>query len=65
MAIHDFDIARWLLGEPVDGGVRAAACLVDPAIGAAGDIDTAKTLLRTASGKLCADQQQPPQRLRL
>ena len=27
--------------------------LVDPAIGAAGDADTAKTILRTASGKLC------------
>ena len=31
----------------------AGANLVDPAIGAAGDIDTAKTLLRTASGKIC------------
>ena len=31
----------------------AASCLVDPAIGEAGDVDTAKILLRTASGKLC------------
>ena len=31
----------------------SASCLVDPAIGAAGDVDTAKILLRTASGKLC------------
>jgi myo-inositol 2-dehydrogenase/D-chiro-inositol 1-dehydrogenase len=53
MTIHDFDMARWLLGEePVDV-YAAGACLIDPAIEAAGDIDTAKTLLRTASGKIC------------
>ena len=35
------------------GGLRhAAACLVDPAIGAVDDIDTAKVLLRTASGRI-------------
>jgi myo-inositol 2-dehydrogenase/D-chiro-inositol 1-dehydrogenase len=53
MAIHDFDTARWLLGEPPVEVFAAASCLVDPAIGKAGDVDTAKTLLRTASGKLC------------
>ncbi|MBB6251139.1 inositol 2-dehydrogenase [Nitrospirillum iridis] len=53
MAIHDFDMARWLLGEPVTEVYAAASCLVDPAIAAAGDVDTAKTILRTASGKLC------------
>ena len=52
MAIHDFDTARWLLGEPVTEVFASAACLIDPAIAAAGDVDTAKTLLRTASGKL-------------
>lgn len=53
MSIHDFDMARWLLGEePVELFVYAS-CLVDPAIGSAGDVDTAKTLLRTASGKIC------------
>ena len=31
----------------------AASCLVDAAIGAAGDVDTAVVMLRTASGKLC------------
>jgi myo-inositol 2-dehydrogenase/D-chiro-inositol 1-dehydrogenase len=30
-----------------------ASCLVDPAIAQAGDVDTARTLLRTASGQLC------------
>jgi len=53
MAIHDFDMARWLLGEEPVEVYAAASCLIDPGIGAAGDVDTAKTLLRTASGKLC------------
>jgi len=53
MTIHDFDMARWLLGEEPVAVYAAAACLVDPAIGAAGDVDTAKTILRTESGKLC------------
>jgi myo-inositol 2-dehydrogenase/D-chiro-inositol 1-dehydrogenase len=52
MMIHDLDMARFLLGEdPVE--VQAmGSCLVDPAIGAAGDVDTAIVTLRTASGKL-------------
>jgi myo-inositol 2-dehydrogenase / D-chiro-inositol 1-dehydrogenase len=53
MAIHDFDMARWLLGEEPAEVFSSASCLVDPAIHEAGDVDTAKTLLRTASGKLC------------
>lgn len=53
MTIHDFDMARWLLGEPVTQVYAAASCLVDPAIGEAGDVDTAKILLRTGAGKLC------------
>lgn len=53
MAIHDFDMARWLLGEEPVSVFAAAACLIDPAIGEAGDVDTAKTILRTASGRLC------------
>ncbi|MGH8318188.1 MAG: inositol 2-dehydrogenase [Steroidobacteraceae bacterium] len=52
MTIHDFDMARWLLAEPVVEVYTMAACLVDPAIGAADDIDTAKVLLRTASGRI-------------
>ncbi|MDE2050245.1 MAG: inositol 2-dehydrogenase [Gammaproteobacteria bacterium] len=52
MTIHDFDVARWLLAEPVVEVYAMAACLVDPAIGAADDIDTAKVLLRTASGRM-------------
>ena len=53
MVIHDFDMARWLLGEEVTEVFASASVLVDPAIGQAGDADTAKTILRTASGRLC------------
>jgi myo-inositol 2-dehydrogenase/D-chiro-inositol 1-dehydrogenase len=53
MAIHDLDMARWLLGEEPSEIMAWGSCLVDPAIREAGDIDTARTMLRTASGKLC------------
>ena len=52
MTIHDFDMARFLLGEEVVQVTAQASCLVDPAIGLAGDVDTALVTLRTASGKL-------------
>lgn len=53
MVIHDFDMARWLLGEPVVEVFSTTSVLVDPAIGEAGDVDTAKTILKTAGGRLC------------
>lgn len=53
MAIHDFDMARWLLGEEPVEVYAAGSCLVDPEIGRLGDIDTARTVLKTASGRLC------------
>jgi myo-inositol 2-dehydrogenase/D-chiro-inositol 1-dehydrogenase len=53
MMIHDLDMARFLLGEdPVEVQAMGSA-LVDAAIGAAGDVDTAAVLLKTASGKIC------------
>ena len=54
MAIHDLDMARFLLGEEIVEVFAAGTCLVDPGIGAAGDIDTALITLCTASGKLCS-----------
>ena len=53
--IHDFDMARWLLGEePVEVFARGAV-LVDPRVKSeANDIDTAMVMLRTKSGRLCA-----------
>ncbi len=53
MMIHDFDMARWLLDEPITHVQASGSCLVDPAIGEAGDIDTAMVTLTTASGRLC------------
>jgi myo-inositol 2-dehydrogenase/D-chiro-inositol 1-dehydrogenase len=52
MMIHDLDMARWLLGEEPVAVYAAASCLVDPAIGQAGDVDTAVVTLKTASGAL-------------
>ena len=53
MMIHDLDMARFLLGEDPVEIFAHASCLVDPEIGAVGDIDTAMVSLKTASGKLC------------
>ena len=52
MMIHDLDMARFLLGEEPVEVHAVGSCLVDPAIGAAGDVDTAAVLLKTASGKI-------------
>lgn len=52
MMIHDLDMARFLLGEEPVSVYATASALVDPAIGAAGDVDTAVCVLRTASGKI-------------
>jgi myo-inositol 2-dehydrogenase/D-chiro-inositol 1-dehydrogenase len=51
--IHDLDMARWLLGEEPVEVFATASCLVDPEIGRLGDVDTARTVLRTGSGRLC------------
>ncbi|GIV83297.1 MAG: inositol 2-dehydrogenase [Candidatus Roseilinea sp.] len=52
MAIHDFDMARFLIGSEIEEVCALGAVRVDPAIGAAGDVDTAVTLLRFANGAL-------------
>lgn len=52
MTIHDFDMARFLLGEEVAEVSAMASVLVDPAIGKAGDSDSVQVMLRTASGKM-------------
>ena len=50
MMIHDFDIARFLLGQEVVELMAVGSCLVDPAIGEAGDIDTAIVTLKYENG---------------
>ncbi len=52
MTIHDFDMARFLLAEEMVSVSARASCLVDAAIGEAGDVDTAVITMATASGKL-------------
>lgn len=50
MTIHDFDMARFLIGAEVREIFTAADVRVDPAIGEAGDVDTAIIVLRFANG---------------
>ena len=52
MMIHDFDMARFLVGEEFTDVTARGAVLVNPEVGAAGDVDTAVATLQTASGKL-------------
>ena len=54
MTIHDFDMARFLLGEEIETVFAAASVLVDPEIGRAGDYDSASVVLKTASGRQCS-----------
>ena len=53
MTIHDFDVARWLLGEEVETVQAAASVLTDTKIGELGDFDSINVILTTASGKQC------------
>jgi myo-inositol 2-dehydrogenase/D-chiro-inositol 1-dehydrogenase len=53
MTIHDFDMARFLLGEEPVSVSAQASVLVDKQIGAAGDYDSVSVILQTASGKQC------------
>ncbi len=50
MTIHDFDMARFLIGSEVETVYTAAGVRVDPAIGAAGDLDTAVVVLHFENG---------------
>lgn len=48
--IHDFDMARFLIGSEVEEVYAIGGVMIDPAIGEAGDIDTAIITLRYANG---------------
>jgi len=52
MMIHDFDMARFVLGEEPVAVSAMGSALVDKAIGEAGDIDTAVVIMETQSGKV-------------
>lgn len=51
--IHDLDLARWILGEDPEDLFTAASCMVVPELAEIGDVDTAMTVMRTPSGRLC------------
>lgn len=56
MAIHDFDMACWMFGAaPVEVSATGTS-IVDPAIGEAGDVDTAVITLRFADGRIAVIQ---------
>ena len=50
MTIHDFDMARFLIGDEVEEIYTAAGVRVEPEIGKAGDLDTALVVLRFRNG---------------
>jgi myo-inositol 2-dehydrogenase/D-chiro-inositol 1-dehydrogenase len=52
MVIHDFDMAHYIVGSPVTEVYARGAVRVDPRIGAAGDVDTAVTVLTHEDGTL-------------
>jgi myo-inositol 2-dehydrogenase / D-chiro-inositol 1-dehydrogenase len=52
MMIHDFDMANFILGALPEAISAAGSCLVDPAIGEAGDVDTAVVTLTYADGRI-------------
>lgn len=53
MSIHDFDMARFLLGEEIETVMASASVLIDPEISALGDYDSASIILTTLNGKQC------------
>lgn len=52
-SIHDFDMARFILGEEPVEVYAMASNLVDPVFAELNDHDTAVIVMRTASGTLC------------
>jgi myo-inositol 2-dehydrogenase/D-chiro-inositol 1-dehydrogenase len=52
MTIHDFDMARYLMGSEVTEIFAAGGVMVDPKIGEAGDIDTAVITLWFENGAI-------------
>jgi myo-inositol 2-dehydrogenase / D-chiro-inositol 1-dehydrogenase len=53
MTIHDFDLARFILGnDPVEEVFASGSIMVDPALREFGDVDTAMVVMKAASGAL-------------
>jgi myo-inositol 2-dehydrogenase/D-chiro-inositol 1-dehydrogenase len=52
MMIHDFDMARFQAGSEIVEVYASGAVLIDPAIGEAGDVDTAMVTLKFENGAI-------------
>lgn len=52
MMIHDFDMANFIMGAPPVSVSAVGTSIVDPEIGAAGDVDTAVVTLAYADGRI-------------
>ena len=52
MMIHDFDVACWLFGARPARVTAIGSSIVDPEIGAAGDVDTAVVTLQWDDGRI-------------
>jgi len=52
MTIHDFDMARFLVGDEVEEIYTQAAVTVNPEIGEAGDVDTALVVMKFKNGAI-------------
>ncbi len=52
MMIHDFDMANFFMGEPPVSVMAVGSSIVDPAIGEAGDVDTAVVTMTYADGRI-------------
>lgn len=52
MMIHDFDMANFIMGTAPVSVMATASCIVDPEIGAAGDVDTAVVTLTYSDGRI-------------
>ena len=53
MTIHDFDLARFILGDdPVEEVFASGSIMVDPALREFGDVDTAMVVMKATSGAL-------------
>ncbi|WP_068108232.1 inositol 2-dehydrogenase [Tropicimonas marinistellae] len=52
MMIHDFDMSSFIMGEAPVSVMAAGSSIVDPEIGAAGDVDTAVVTMTYADGRI-------------
>jgi len=55
MTIHDFDLARFMLGEEPVEVFAVGSAIIDPTLATEfGDVDSIMVTMKTASGKLCS-----------